>query len=104
MQTDDTSEPQAIRVEVIYATPESQQIISIEVESGSTIQACINQSGVLTEYPEINLDEAKVGIFSQVKPLQHVVVEGDRIEIYRPLIADPKDVRRKKAAEAKLKG
>ena len=90
-------------VEVIYATLEQQRIISLEVESGATIEQCILLSGVLTEHPEINLQQTKVGIFSQVKPLDHQVIDGDRIEIYRPLIADPKAVRRKRAAEAKMK-
>lgn len=103
MQTNNSVDSQSIRVEVIYATIEKQQLISLEVKPGSTIEDCINQSGVLTEYPEINLDDAKVGIFSQVKALNHQVNEGDRVEIYRPLIADPKEVRRKRAAQAKFK-
>jgi putative ubiquitin-RnfH superfamily antitoxin RatB of RatAB toxin-antitoxin module len=90
-------------VEVIYATLDQQKLIQIEVEEGTTIEQCIKQSGVLTEFPEIDLQACKVGIFSQIKPLTEIVKEGDRIEIYRPLIADPKAVRRKKAEQAKTK-
>ncbi len=90
-----------VKVELIYATLASQELINLVVEPGTDILGCIQQSGVLVEHPEIDLDQQKVGIFSQVKPLNHVVQNGDRIEIYRPLIADPKEVRRKKAEAAK---
>lgn len=103
MQASNENSKEILTVEVIYATPMQQKLISIEVKAGATIEQCIQQSGVLTEYPEINLDDTKVGIFSQVKPLNHQVVDGDRIEIYRPLIADPKAVRRKRAEQAKAK-
>ena len=88
-------------VEVIYATLEAQNLLKITVEEGATIKDCIEQSGLLVQFPEIDLSVLKVGIFSQVKPLEHPVKSGDRIEIYRSLIADPKDVRRKKAEAAK---
>lgn len=91
------------KIEVIYATLESQELLSLIVEENSSIQDCIEQSGILAQYPEIDLDVLKVGVFSQVKPLSHVVREGDRIEIYRQLIADPKAARRKKAEDAQLK-
>lgn len=90
-----------LSVEVIFATPESQELYRIQVEDGATIQTCIEQSDVLIQYPEIDLARMKVGIFSQVKPLNYEVREGDRIEIYRPLIADPKAVRRKRAEQLK---
>lgn len=88
-------------VEVIYATIESQMLLNLVVAEDATIEDCIKQSGLLAEYPEIDLSVMKVGIFSQVKPLSYVVKEGDRVEIYRELIADPKVVRRKKAEAAK---
>ena len=90
-----------LKIEIIYATLESQELIKIEVEQGSTIEQCIHISGVQKKFPEIDLNQMKVGIFSQVKPLNHQVAQGDRIEIYRPLIADPKAVRRKKAEQAR---
>lgn len=85
------------QIELIYATKEKQQLLILQVEEGATIESCIKQSGILSEYPEIDLEINKVGIFSQVKPLTQTVREGDRIEIYRALIADPKVVRRQKA-------
>ena len=87
-------------VEIIYATIESQELLSLSVAEHTTIQDCIEQSGLLAQFPDIDLSVMKVGIFSQVKPLSHSVNEGDRIEIYRTLIADPKEVRRKKAEAA----
>lgn len=90
-------------IEVIYATLEAQELLKLKVKEGSSIQDCIEQSGITAQYPEIDLGVMKVGVFSQVKPLSHVVCEGDRIEIYRQLIADPKAARRKKAEDAQLK-
>lgn len=90
-------------VEIIYATLEAQVLLKIAVEKNSTIKDCVNQSGLLVQYPEIDLTVMKVGVFSQVKPLEYKVKEGDRVEIYRPLIADPKDMRRKKAEAAQKK-
>lgn len=90
-------------VEVIYATLDQQVLIKVAVEENATIESCIQKSGVLDQHPEIDLTHFKVGIFSQVKPLAHEVKPGDRIEIYRPLIADPKAARRKKAEAAKTK-
>lgn len=87
-------------VEIIYATIESQELLTLSVAEQATIQDCIEQSGLLVQYPDIDLSVMKVGIFSQVKVLSHSVNEGDRIEIYRALIADPKEVRRKKAEAA----
>jgi len=90
-------------IEVIYATPEQQVLIELTVKSGTTIEQAIQQSGVLAEHQDIDLSENKVGIFSQVKPLDYVLKENDRIEIYRPLIADPKAKRREKAEQNKTK-
>ena len=90
------------KIEVIYGTLKQQKLIKLMVDESSTIQQCIELSGVLQQFPEIDLEEAKVGIFSQVKPLDFIVSEGDRIEIYRPLMADPKALRRKKAEAAKI--
>jgi len=86
-----------LNIEVIYATPKQQALIELSVKLGTTIEQAIHQSGVLTEHTDIDLAVNKVGIFSQVKPLDYVLKAGDRIEIYRPLIADPKAKRREKA-------
>lgn len=91
-------------VEIIYATLKKQSILKIEVEEGSTVNDVINKSGLLDEYPEIDLSVNKVGVYNQVKKLDEVVKNADRIEIYRPLLADPKEVRRKRAIKQKEQG
>lgn len=97
-----------ITVEVAYALPERQKLISLQVPPGTTALEAVKQSGILQAFPEIDLAESKLGIFSQVlgtKGLppaeEYQMQERDRVEIYRPLLADPKEVRRKRAAEAK---
>ena len=88
-------------VEVAYATPELQVILSVEAEEGMTVRQVIERSGVLEQFPEIDLEKGKVGIFSKLSKLDATVRAKDRIEIYRPLIADPKAVRKQRAAEGK---
>ena len=93
-----------IVVEVVYAYPERYFLKKLTLENPITIQNAIVQSGVLEKYTEIDLHQNKVGIFSRTAKLTDIVENGDRIEIYRPLIADPKEIRRKKAEEqAKIK-
>ena len=91
----------SINVEVAYATPEKQMIRAVNVDAGTTIGAAIVQSGIMMDFPDLDLEEAKVGLFGKVAAMTTVLSEGDRVEIYRPLIADPKEVRRKRAAEGK---
>lgn len=86
-----------IHVEVAYATPLRQEVLTIEVPLDSTIAAAIQQSGICLLFPEINLMTQPVGIFGKRCTLSDRVYEGDRIEIYRPLIIDPKEARRVKA-------
>ena len=94
-----------IQVEVVYASVNTQQLYVVELSSESTIAAAVIKSGVLEDFPEINLASQKVGIFSQPRSLQDRVFAGDRIEIYRPLLADPKERRRNKVkANAKNNG
>ncbi|WP_455483630.1 RnfH family protein [Haemophilus parahaemolyticus] len=88
-----------IVVEVVYAYPERYFLKKLTLENPITIQNVIVQSGVLEKYTEIDLRQNKVGIFSRLAKLTDVVENGDRIEIYRPLIADPKEIRRKRAEE-----
>lgn len=88
-----------IVVEVVYAYPERYFLKKLTLENPITIQNAIVQSGVLEKYTEIDLRQNKVGIFSRTTKLTDMVENGDRIEIYRPLIADPKEIRRKKAEE-----
>jgi hypothetical protein len=86
-----------IHIEVAYATPDKQVLLDLSVPAGTTVAEGIEQSAIRDEFPELNMDIKAVGIFSRKVPLDHVLREGDRIEIYRPLIADPKEVRRKRA-------
>lgn len=90
-----------IPVEVAYALPDEQVILSLEVESGTTIEQAIAQSGILETYPAIDLSKQKVGIFGKLKKMDQVLRAGDRVEIYRPLIADPREIRKQRAAEGK---
>lgn len=90
-----------INVEVAYACPEKQVILPVNVPVGTTAEQAIRFSGILEQFPEIDLDSNKVGIFSKLSKLDSELKEGDRVEIYRPLIADPKEVRRKREAEGK---
>ena len=88
-------------VEVAYALPDKQSLVSLEVEEGTTIKEAIEASGVLDTYDQIDLTRDKVGIFSKFATLDTVLREKDRVEIYRPLIADPKQVRKERAAKGK---
>ena len=88
-------------VEVAYAMSDKQSLISLEVEEGTTIKEAIEASDVLDTYNQIDLTRDKVGIFSKFATLETVLREKDRIEIYRPLIADPKKVRKERAAMGK---
>ena len=88
-------------VEVAYALANRQSLISIEVEKGATLKEAVEASGILDTFDEIDLSKDRVGIFSKFATLETVLREKDRVEIYRPLIADPKKVRKERAAKVK---
>ena len=88
-------------VEVAYALAEKQSLISLEVKEGSTLKEAIDASGILKQYKQIDLSKDRVGIFSKFATLDTVLREKDRVEIYRPLEADPKKVRKERAAQSK---
>ncbi|EAW29630.1 hypothetical protein GP2143_11609 [marine gamma proteobacterium HTCC2143] len=92
-----------MKVEVCYALPDQQRIISLEVEEGATVLQAVEQSGIDQLFPDIDIASAKMGVFGKVvaKPAEIGLQEGDRVEIYRPLIADPKEVRKTRAAKVK---
>lgn len=90
-----------ITVEVTYAKPEKQTLLSLSVEENCTVSEAILQSKILSEFPEIDLNTVKVGIFSKPCTLNHFVQDSDRIEIYRPLPNDPKEMRRSRASAMK---
>jgi len=91
-----------INIEVVYALPDEQILLKHQVAAGSTVAEAIQASGVLDKHPEIDLASNKLGIFGKLTKADAVLRDKDRIEIYRPLIADPKEVRRKRAEEGKV--
>jgi len=88
-------------VEVAYALADKQSLITLDVERGSTLKEAIEASGILDEYKDIDLSKNRVGIFSKFATLDTVLREKDRVEIYRSLLADPKKVRKERAAQGK---
>ncbi|WP_166371878.1 RnfH family protein [Psychromonas sp. SA13A] len=90
-----------IDIEVVYGIPNKQVLLSLKVPEGTTIENCIKLSGIVKHFPEIVPSEAVVGIFSKPDKLDNTVKQGDRIEIYRPLTADPKEMRKLRAEKAK---
>jgi putative ubiquitin-RnfH superfamily antitoxin RatB of RatAB toxin-antitoxin module len=92
---------ETIPVEVAYALPDKQVILALEVVADATVADVIAQSGILAQFPEIDLEKNKVGVFGKLGKLADTVHAGDRVEIYRPLIADPKEVRKQRAASGK---
>ena len=99
-----------IVVEVAYALPQKQKLIELKVVEGTTALQAVEQSGIVQSFPEIDVASCQMGIFSQVlgtkglpEPKDYQLQERDRVEIYRPLIVDPKEGRRRRAEEAKIK-
>ena len=90
-----------IKVEVAYGYAKKQALLSVDVPEGSEVKEVILASNILELFPEIDLDKVKVGLFGKLTKMNQAVRERDRIEIYRPLIADPKEVRKRRAAEGK---
>jgi putative ubiquitin-RnfH superfamily antitoxin RatB of RatAB toxin-antitoxin module len=86
-----------INAEVVYAKPEKQTLLTVLLSENRTVAEAIVQSGILTQFSELNLEALAVGIFSTPCALDRIVKNGDRIEIYRPLQHDPKDARRQRA-------
>ena len=90
-----------IEVEVAYAKPERQLILRVEGPTGLTVAQAIARSGIAEQFPDIDIASAKVGIFSKPVAMDAPLRTGDRVEIYRPLIADPKEARKKRADKGK---
>lgn len=88
-------------VEVAYALPDKQSLISIEIKNGSTLKEAIEASGILETFEQIDLANYRVGIFAKFASLDTILRDKDRVEIYRPLVADPKKARKDRAAEGK---
>ena len=91
-----------VKIEVAYARPETQMILTLYGEEGMTVVQAIEASGILQKFPEIDLKQNKVGIFGKLVKPDTVLRDKDRVEIYRKLLADPKEVRRQRAEEGKV--
>ncbi|MCF2950228.1 RnfH family protein [Paraglaciecola aquimarina] len=93
-----------ISIEVVYGTPDKQVLLDVEIKPGATVEQAILASNISQHFAEIDLNIHKVGIWNRSCKLDDIPKDGDRIEIYRPLIADPKEVRRRRAEKAKEEG
>ncbi|SFV61366.1 UPF0125 protein yfjF [hydrothermal vent metagenome] len=90
-----------MQIEVVYALEKEQTLLSLDIQEPYTVQNAIEKSKIMDKYPEIDLTKNKVGIFGKLAKLDSILREKDRVEIYRPLIADPKQIRKQRAAEGK---
>ncbi len=88
-------------VEVVYALKDKQTLLAFEVVEGTTLKQAIELSGIMDTYLQIDLSKDKVGIFGRVAKLDTILRSKDRVEIYRPLLADPKQMRKERAAQSK---
>ena len=93
-----------IAIELVYGLPNEQTLLSLQIDAQSTVEQAIVESGICQQYKEIDLAVNKVGVWNRAVKLGQIVEDGDRIEIYRPLIADPKEVRKRRAEKAKEEG
>ncbi len=92
----------SINIEVAYAKPERQELVKLKLPAGSTLQQALEASGLPQKHAEIDLAKGRFGIYGKLAKLDTVRRDRDRVEIYRPLIADPKEVRKQRAAEGKV--
>lgn len=88
-----------ITIEVAYATPQKQAIVECKVDGGTSLRDAVRESRIDLQFPQIDIDNCDLGVFGRLVTADYELNDGDRIEIYRPLIADPKEVRRQRAAK-----
>ncbi len=86
-----------MKIEVVYLTNDSEFFVSLEMPDGASVQQAVEQSRLLDKHPDISFDKNEVGIFSELVPLNAMLHEGDRVEVYRPLTIDPMEARRLRA-------
>jgi len=91
----------SIQIEVAYAKPERQELINLTLPAGSTLQQALEASGLIQKHGEIDIAKGRFGVYGKLAKLDTVLRDRDRVEVYRPLIADPKEVRKQRAAEGK---
>lgn len=92
----ETTKSQLLAVEIVYASAQRQRLVTLSVAPGATVAEAIEASGIVREFPEIDLNSNRVGIFGRLVRLDDPIRAGDRVEIYRPLQADPKEARRQR--------
>ncbi len=92
----------SINIQVVYALPDRQELVNIKLPIGATLKTAVELSGLMEKYPNIDLENGKFGIFARISKPDTELRDLDRVEIYRPLLADPKEVRRQRAAEGKV--
>jgi putative ubiquitin-RnfH superfamily antitoxin RatB of RatAB toxin-antitoxin module len=93
-----------LSIEVCYATADAQTLIAVDLPEGATLQQALDASGILQRYPAIDLTTQKVGVFGKLKPLDAVLADHDRVEIYRPLLVDPKLSRQRRVEKTRKAG
>lgn len=93
-----------LSIEVCYALANEQTLIAVELPEGATLQQALDASGILRRYPQIDLGTQKVGVFGKLKPLDTVLADHDRVEIYRPLLVDPKLSRQRRVEKTRKAG
>lgn len=93
-----------LSIEVCYALAHEQTVIAVELPQGATVQQALDASGILRRYPQIDLGTQKVGVFGKLKPLDTVLADHDRVEIYRPLVVDPKLSRQRRVEKTRKAG
>ncbi|CAE6751657.1 RnfH family protein [Paraburkholderia madseniana] len=93
-----------LSIEVCYALANEQALIAVDLPEGATLQQAIDASGILQRYPQIDLGTQKVGVFGKLKPLDTVLADHDRVEIYRPLLVDPKLSRQRRVEKTRKAG
>ncbi|AXL51204.1 protein RnfH [Paraburkholderia caffeinilytica] len=93
-----------LSIEVCYALANEQALIAVDLPEGATLQQAIDESGILQRYPQIDLGSQKVGVFGKLKPLDTVLADHDRVEIYRPLLVDPKLSRQRRVEKTRKAG
>lgn len=91
-----------MKIEVVYALPHKTELVRLDLPDGSTVLQAVEASGLLQKHPEIDVKKNKFGVYAKLAKADAVLRDRDRIEIYRPLIADPKEVRKQRAAEGKV--
>ena len=93
-----------LTVQVCYALAGEQALLEVELPAGATLQQAIDASGILQRFPSIDLSKQKVGVFGKLKPLDAVLADHDRVEIYRPLLVDPKVSRQRRVEKTRKAG